>query len=327
MTTSPKRIVLAINPSASFGSRSATGPRVVDALLAEGHDVVALTELDFAALTASVRQALDAGGPAEADALVVVGGDGMVSLAVNATAETGIPFGIIPSGTGNDMARGLGIPLDSLDDALAVLRTALAAGPRTIDAGRVRHADGTTWFGGVLSAGFDALVNERANRMSRPRGASRYVIALLAELVTLRARSYELTVDGVSSTVSASLIAVANNRSLGGGMTVTPDALIDDGYLDLFRVGALSRCALPAPVPEGLLGQPHRARHRRHLPGVARAHRRGRRDRLRRRRASGPTPGRGRGRRRGAPPPRLSRLDIEGGSYGILVELQDGPIV
>jgi diacylglycerol kinase (ATP) len=241
MPTSPKRIIVAINPSASFGSRGASGPRVVDALVADGHHVTALTQPDFAALTAAVRQALDAGGPAEADALVVVGGDGMVSLAVNAVAETGIPFGIIPSGTGNDMARGLGIPLDSLDDAVAVLRTALAAGPRTIDAGRVHHAGGTTWFGGVLSAGFDALVNERANRMSRPRGASRYVIALLAELVTLRARRYELTVDGVSSTVSASLIAVANNTSLGGGMTVTPDALIDDGLLDLFRVGALSR--------------------------------------------------------------------------------------
>jgi diacylglycerol kinase (ATP) len=241
MPTSPKRIIVAINPSASFGSRGASGPRVVDALVADGHDVTALTQPDFAALTAAVRQALDAGGPAEADALVVVGGDGMVSLAVNAVAETGIPFGIIPSGTGNDMARGLGIPLDSLDDAVAVLRTALAAGPRTIDAGRVHHSGGTTWFGGVLSAGFDALVNERANRMSRPRGASRYVIALLAELVTLRARRYDLTVDGVSSTVSASLIAVANNTSLGGGMTVAPDAVIDDGLLDLFRVGALSR--------------------------------------------------------------------------------------
>jgi diacylglycerol kinase (ATP) len=241
MPTSPKRIIVAINPSASFGSRGASGPRVVDALLAEGHDVTALSRPDFTALTAAVRQALDAGGPAEADALVIVGGDGMVSLAVNAVAQTGVPFGIIPSGTGNDMARGLGIPLDSLDDAVAVLRTALAAGPRTIDAGRVHHTHGTTWFGGVLSAGFDALVNERANRMTRPRGASRYVIALLAELVTLRARRYELTVDGVSSTVSASLIAVANNTSLGGGMTVTPDALIDDGLLDLFRVGALSR--------------------------------------------------------------------------------------
>jgi diacylglycerol kinase (ATP) len=241
MPTSPKRIIVAINPSASFGSRSATGPRVVDALAADGHSVIALTQPDFAALAASVRQALDAGGPAEADALVVVGGDGMVSLAVNATAESGIPFGIIPSGTGNDMARGLGIPLDSLDDALAVLRTALDSEARTIDAGRVHHSGGTTWFGGVLSAGFDALVNERANRMSRPRGASRYVIALLAELATLKARSYDLTVDGVSSSVSASLIAVANNTSLGGGMTITPDALVDDGRLDLFRVGALSR--------------------------------------------------------------------------------------
>jgi diacylglycerol kinase (ATP) len=241
MPTSPKRIIVAINPSASFGSRSATGPRVVGALAADGHSVIALTQPDFAALAASVRQALDAGGPAEADALVVVGGDGMVSLAVNATAESGIPFGIIPSGTGNDMARGLGIPLDSLDDALAVLRTALDSEARTIDAGRVHHSGGTTWFGGVLSAGFDALVNERANRMSRPRGASRYVIALLAELATLKARSYDLTVDGVSSSVSASLIAVANNTSLGGGMTITPDALVDDGRLDLFRVGALSR--------------------------------------------------------------------------------------
>lgn len=241
MPTSPKRIIVAINPSASFGSRSATGPRVVDALAADGHSVIALTQPDFAALAASVRQALDAGGPAEADALVVVGGDGMVSLAVNATAESGIPFGIIPSGTGNDMARGLGIPLDSLDDALAVLRTALNSKARTIDAGRVHHSGGATWFGGVLSAGFDALVNERANRMSRPRGASRYVIALLAELATLKARSYDLTVDGVSSSVSASLIAVANNTSLGGGMTITPDALVDDGRLDLFRVGALSR--------------------------------------------------------------------------------------
>ena len=241
MRTSPKRIIVAINPSASFGSRSATGPRVVDALVADGHHVTALTQSDFGSLAAAVLQALDAGGPAPADALVVVGGDGMVSLAVNATAQTGIPFGIIPSGTGNDMARGLGIPLDSLDDALAVLRTALVSGPRTIDAGRVHHEGGSTWFGGVLSAGFDALVNERANRMNRPRGASRYVIALLAELATLRARSYELTVDGASSTVSASLIAVANNRSLGGGMTVTPDAVLDDGLLDLFRVGALSR--------------------------------------------------------------------------------------
>jgi diacylglycerol kinase (ATP) len=241
MPSSPQRIVVAINPSASFGSRSATGSKVVNALAADGHDVTAITQPDFASLTSAVRQALDAGGPAAADALVVVGGDGMVSLAVNATAGTGIPFGIIPSGTGNDMARGLGIPLDSLDDALAVLRTALSAGARTIDAGRVHHTGGSTWFGGVLSAGFDALVNERANRMKRPRGASRYVIALLAELVTLRARSYDLTVDGKQFTVSASLIAVANNRSLGGGMTVTPDAVLDDGLLDLFRVGALSR--------------------------------------------------------------------------------------
>ncbi|CAD5994106.1 diacylglycerol kinase family protein [Agreia sp. COWG] len=238
---SPKRIVVAINPSASFGSKGATGPRVVDALRSDGHDVTPLTAPDYAALRDATASAVDARGPAPADALVIVGGDGMVSLAVNLLAETGVPFGIIPSGTGNDMARGLGIPLDGVDEAVAHLRAALERPARTIDAGRILHAAGTTWFGCVLSAGFDALVNERANSMSWPRGASRYVLALLRELVTLRARSYELEVDGVARTERASLIAVANNTSLGGGMTVAPDARVDDGLLDLFRVSPLTR--------------------------------------------------------------------------------------
>jgi diacylglycerol kinase (ATP) len=241
MPSSPKRIVVAINPSASFGSRGEAGPRVVEALLADGHDVMALTEVDFVSLRDAVARAVDARGESPADALVVVGGDGMVSLAVNLLAETGVPFGIIPSGTGNDMARGLGIPLGSVDDALALLRRSFGRPARAIDAGRIHHADGVTWFGCVLSAGFDALVNERANGMRWPRGASRYVIALLAELATLRARRYELVIDGVAFTERASLIAVANNRSLGGGMMVTPNAIIDDGLLDLFRVSPLTR--------------------------------------------------------------------------------------
>jgi diacylglycerol kinase (ATP) len=243
------RVVVAINPTASFGRTVGVGSRVVEALRHDGHHVDELRAADFAALRVEARAAL-AGHP---DALVVVGGDGMVSLGVNLLAETQTPLGIIPTGTGNDSALGLGIPFE-FDAALAHLRAGLAVlaaegvsgvgsvpGVRTIDLGRLSHAGGELWFASALSAGFDALVNERANHMRRPRGASRYTIALLIELLRLRSRTYRLVVDGVSREVGSVLLSVANNRSIGGGMLIAPDALLDDGQLDLFIVAPISR--------------------------------------------------------------------------------------
>nr|WP_304609472.1 hypothetical protein [Plantibacter sp. VKM Ac-2880] len=113
--------------------------------------------------------------------------------------------------------------------------------PRTIDAGTATVGDRTTWFVGAVSAGFDALVNERANRMRRPRGRSRYTIAILRELIALRPRRYDLVVDGVAESVEAVLLAVANNTSIGGGMLIAPQADLADGRFDLFVVAPVSR--------------------------------------------------------------------------------------
>ena len=164
----------------------------------------------------------------------------MVSLGVNLVGGTDVPLGIVPTGTGNDAALGLGIPLE-LEAALTALRAALRRDPRTVDLGYLTHDGGGLWFASALSAGFDARVNERANRMRRPRGASRYTIALLIELLRLKSRTYLLEVDGEARTVQSVLLAVANNRSIGGGMMIAPDALLDDGALDLFIVAPLSR--------------------------------------------------------------------------------------
>ncbi|MDF2444668.1 MAG: diacylglycerol kinase [Subtercola sp.] len=231
-----RRLVVAINPTASFGSTSGLGARVVEELRLDGHDITELRAQDFTSLTAAARSAL-ADHP---DALIVVGGDGMVSLGVNLVGGTPIPLGIVPTGTGNDSALGLGIPFE-FDAALAALRSALLEEPRTIDLGYLTHAGGELWFASALSAGFDARVNERANHMKRPRGASRYTIALLIELLRLRSRQYTLEVDGQTRTVDSVLLAVANNRSIGGGMLIAPDAQLDDGQLDLFIVAPLSR--------------------------------------------------------------------------------------
>ncbi|MET3510614.1 MULTISPECIES: diacylglycerol/lipid kinase family protein [Plantibacter] len=237
MTTQPRRIGVAINPTASFGSTRAVGPMVLDALEQAGHRAVRLQEQTVGQLRSAVRTAIEAG----LDALVVVGGDGMVSLAVEAVRDSGLPFGVVPSGTGNDIARGLGIPLGDPAAAIASLLRALEGGPRVIDAGTVTDGERTTWFVGAVSAGFDALVNERANRMRRPRGRSRYTIAILRELLALRPRRYELTVDGTPETVDAVLLAVANNTSIGGGMLIAPQADLADGRFDLFVVAPVSR--------------------------------------------------------------------------------------
>jgi diacylglycerol kinase (ATP) len=251
MTTTPRGIVVAINPSASFGKGSAVGTKVVSALRAAGLEVTALTESSFDALVVETRRAIDRG----TTALVVVGGDGMVNLGANLLAGSTIPLGIVPSGTGNDTARGLGIPLGDTDAAIAVLLDTLERPPRVIDAVRVNApGEAHRWFVGVLAAGFDAVVNERANVMRWPRGRSRYTLALLRELAVLKPRQYRLVLGGVEMETKAMLVSVGNNSSLGGGMLVTPNALLDDGLLDVLVVQPLSRLAFLRIFPRVFTG-------------------------------------------------------------------------
>ncbi|CAN5501371.1 diacylglycerol kinase [soil metagenome] len=245
------RVVVAINPTASFGKGRAVGPAVVQALRGAGHRVTALSEPTFAELHREAEKAI-ALAP---DALVVVGGDGMVSLGTNLVAGTGIPLGIVPSGTGNDVSRGLHIPIGDTDAAIDLLLAALAGEPRVIDAALIRRAGHPDrWYAGVLSAGFDALVNERANLWRWPRGKMRYNLALLRELATLKPTTYRLVLDGVEWNTAGTLVSIANNTSFGGGMLITPDALLDDGWIDVFVVEPLSRTAFLGIFPRVFKG-------------------------------------------------------------------------
>lgn len=224
---------------------------MIQSLRGAGHDVTTLVEPSFLELLESATKAV----ATKPDALVVVGGDGMVNLAAQVLAGTKVPFGLVPSGTGNDMARGLGIPIGDTEAAVEALLLALDRPPRIIDTGRVVNADGVeSRFVCVLSAGFDAVVNERANLMRWPKGKSRYNLALLRELAMLRPLRYRLTVDGAVIETDAVLISVANNTSFGGGMKVTPDALLDDGEFDVLVVQPLSRLAFLRIFPRVFKG-------------------------------------------------------------------------
>ncbi len=256
MTAKSLRLVVAINPTASFGKGRDVGPAVVQTLRALGHDVTSLTEPDFEQLMEAGRKAV----ATKPDALIVVGGDGMINLGTNLVATTKVPLGIVPSGTGNDMARGLGIPHDNTEAAIGSLIASLHQPPWVMDAALVSFTDDagtptTRWFACVLSAGFDAIVNERANHMTWPKGPNRYMIALGLELMKLKPIPYRLLLDGVELKTTGALISVGNNVSLGGGMKVTPDAKVDDGVLDVLVVQALSRTAFLRIFPRVFKGE------------------------------------------------------------------------
>lgn len=177
------------------------------------------------------------------DVLVVCGGDGMVNIGLQAAAGTGVPIGILPAGTGNDMARAFDLPLR--DGAAAATRV-IHGRARTIDLARI----GDRYFGGVLAAGFDAVVNERANRMRWPRGQMRYNLATLAELRVFEPLRYVLELDGVERRVDAMLVAVGNGPSFGGGLRITHGAVLDDGLLDVVLIKPVSRVELVRTFPK-----------------------------------------------------------------------------
>jgi diacylglycerol kinase (ATP) len=175
-------------------------------------------------------------------AVVVVGGDGTVHLALQAVAGTATPFAVVPVGTGNDFAAAIGTPADPLRAADAVRDALQRHRTRAIDLARVTAQDGRSlWYGAVLGAGFDAIVNERANRMRFPRGPRRYDVAIFVELARLRPRTYTITLDGVVEKLPAVLVAVANTASYGGGMRICPAADPTDGLLDVVLGGEMSR--------------------------------------------------------------------------------------
>ncbi len=229
-----KRIGLVVNPTSGKNRGMSLGLEVAHRMRAAGHEVLDLSDETYAAARDRALGAIAQG----IDVLAVVGGDGMAHLGVNLVAETTVPMALIAAGTGNDIARGLGLPVHDPVRAADLVTTGV---PRAIDA--VRHVDEhgrPQWFAGVLGAGFDSLVNERANTWPWPKGQLRYNLAILRELPLFKAIPYVVTVDGVRHETRAMLVAVGNGPSYGGGMQVVPDAQMDDGLLDVLVLHEIS---------------------------------------------------------------------------------------
>jgi diacylglycerol kinase (ATP) len=227
------RVALVANPAAGAGTAGTAVLGAERRLRAMGVSVQTVNGSSPTATAAALRDLVDT---AAVDRVIVLGGDGIVHLAVQVLAEGSVPLGICPVGSGNDIAAALAIPSD-LDDALLA-----ALGPtRPIDLLRI----GGHWAASIATIGFAGDVNACANRLRRPRGASRYTVATVVELPRLRSRPVQLTIDdGHPIALQATLVAVANTDRFGGGMRIAPDAVPDDGLLDITVVGPVGRMRL-----------------------------------------------------------------------------------
>lgn len=235
----PREIALLTNPTAGKGRGSRSAAIALPRLQEAGFRVRQLAGRDG-------DEARDLAARAVADGLetlVVCGGDGMVHLAVQVLASTPTALGIIPGGTGNDVARYLGIPRN---DPQAAADVVVGSRVRMIDLAKA----GPTYFVTVLASGFDSRVNERANAMRWPRGQMRYTLATLAELRVFEPLSYTLDIDGEVRRLDAMLVAVGNGPSFGGGLRIAEGAEIDDGLLDVVVIKPMSKPELVRVYPK-----------------------------------------------------------------------------
>lgn len=243
---------LVVNPSAGLGRARKLLPKVVTELVTgmPGVDLKVHLAESFADARRLCEQAASQSEPG--DALLVMGGDGMMHLGANACAGTDVTLGMIPAGTGNDSCRGLGLPPAN---PVAAARVVIGGHTRRVDLARATgtmvgaHRDTGEYVVSVLSTGFDARVNLRANHAVFPRGRLRYAYSALIELASFEPRDYRLTIDGQVREVSAMVVAVGNAGFLGGGMRICPHADVTDGRLDVTIVHPVSRMTLVRLMP------------------------------------------------------------------------------
>ncbi len=197
----------------------------------------------------------------EGSRVLVAGGDGTVHQLLPALVERRLQLGLLPGGTGNDLARALGLAHLSWRDALAHARQAPAS---AMDLGEITTPEGgAQLFMSSLTAGFDAAIALRAHTAPKwLRGQPRYLWATLTEIGRLRVYALRVEADGAVLHHGPLLFASSlNTPSYGSGMPAAPGARVDDGELQLLRVGAFGRLGALAMMPLLLTGL--HLRHRR----------------------------------------------------------------
>ncbi len=198
---------------------------------------------------------------ADSDIVVAVGGDGTINEVANGIFGTGKILGVVPAGSGNDFIKSASIP----QDPAAAIELVLSGKPATIDVGTVLCStdplpallpddlEGRCFVNGV-GIGFDAAVAVRTRQIRYLTGIPLYLLAVFQTLGRYKSPLFELKIDSRTEARKHLLVAVGNGRSAGGGFFLTPDAILDDGLLDVCLIDDVSVPTILKLLPRVLWG-------------------------------------------------------------------------
>jgi diacylglycerol kinase (ATP) len=223
-------LLLLANPTSGGGKGAKLKVEVIARLKLLGKAFTDISGTSYESALVNLRESKK---QYQSGVVIVIGGDGMVHLAIQELANSDFAILLIPGGTGNDFARSAGL---SIDKPLEALDRALREPAQRVDLGRVNGR----FFAEILSTGFDSLVNERANRIHW-QSKRKYDLAMLLELPLFKPLEYQIQLDSKEFSTEAMLIAVANGASYGGGMKICPDASLTDGFFDVMILEPVSK--------------------------------------------------------------------------------------
>jgi diacylglycerol kinase (ATP) len=238
------RLIILLNPNAGRGKARLVLRHALELMRRSGVEINMQESRDAQHLLALARRA----AAEKPDAIVSVGGDGTHHYVLNGIVGSEIPLGIIPCGSGNDFAKGLGIPTQ----ARAAAQALLSGNTRRIDLARA----GNTVYGCIAGAGFDSVVTRYVNeRLRRLRGSWAYAWSILRCLNSYRPQPLKIVSDNQEFSGEVIFAVVGNNVSYGGGIHLTPRARLDDGLLDVCIVPYMGKLELLRWVPRAYRGE------------------------------------------------------------------------
>lgn len=251
------RAKIILNPSADQGRAILLRDQILSACSEYAEVDLVLTEYSGHALELA-RTSLDSGY----DMIIAAGGDGTVHETVNGLAENGrfeTKLGLIPIGSGNDFAYGMGLNTD-INTAIRCLFTGT---PRLIDLARIQDDRGRDEF--VINAigiGFDATVTIQSKTITRIHGFALYALAALRTIAFYyQIPHFQIQFDDESVEMDALMVTIGIGPRVGGGFHLTPDAIFDDGLLDSCTVKPISRPTMLRLLPEAMRGTHVRSPH------------------------------------------------------------------
>jgi len=239
-------VVVIANPSAGHGRAGRRIGTIEGKLRRAGVDHEIRVSTSGEDLERRAREVADRG----AKVVAVLGGDGSVGLAANGLLGTGAALAVLPSGTADDFAASIGVP--KLDTAVRAIAEAniVQIDVVSVDAGATRRH-----YVAVAGCGFDSEVNEAANAMRITLGATgTYVAAMVKTLSRFTPAGFRIELDDEVVVGPHMLVVVGNSISYGGGMKVTPDASLVDGWLDVCLLREIGKFAFIRAFPKVLRG-------------------------------------------------------------------------